>query len=344
MDYTPTCEELEQKIKELEKLLNNHKETEKNLLEKINELKQTEKHYNALMQNTDDFIVICDQNAIPQAFNERYKEIGKALLNTDIKPGMQPHKLSGNTEVIRYWDSLQERALNGEKFLAEFHDKERNQYLETLFCPVWEDGKVTGFTEITRNMTARWLAEERQKQLQAQLSNAVEIAHLGPWEYDPATDLFTFNDYFYKIFHTTAEEVGGYVMTSREYTSRFIHPDDIPLFAEEGRKAGETNDFNYNRQFEHRILYSDGSIGYIAVRFFIQKDGNGRIIRTYGVNQDITETVNLRKKLEQVQRLEAVGTLAGGLAHDYNNILMGILGNTSLMLLEMDTSHPHYPN
>jgi hypothetical protein len=52
--------------------------------------------------------------------------------------------------VIKYWDSLQVRALNGEKFLAEFSDKERNQYLETLFRPIREGGKVTGFTEITR--------------------------------------------------------------------------------------------------------------------------------------------------------------------------------------------------
>jgi len=40
--------------------------------------------------------------------------------------------------------------------------------------------------------------------------------------------------------------------------------------------------------------------------------------------------------------MEAIGTLAGGIAHDFNNILMGIMGNTTLMLLEMDNTHPHY--
>jgi CheY-like chemotaxis protein len=40
--------------------------------------------------------------------------------------------------------------------------------------------------------------------------------------------------------------------------------------------------------------------------------------------------------------MEAVGTLAGGIAHDFNNLLMGIQGNTSLMLLDTDSSHPHY--
>ncbi len=53
------------------------------------------------------------------------------------------------------------------------------------------------------------------------------MAHLGHWEYDVAEDLFTFNDQFYKIFRTTAEEVGGYKMSSADYARQFVHPDDI---------------------------------------------------------------------------------------------------------------------
>lgn len=57
------------------------------------------------------------------------------------------------------------------------------------------------------------------------------------------------------------------------------------------------------------------------------------------VQQELLESTKL---FHQAQKMEAVGTLAGGLAHDYNNILTGILGNTSLMLLGVDSSHPHY--
>ncbi|TFG89631.1 MAG: PAS domain S-box protein, partial [Syntrophobacterales bacterium] len=51
---------------------------------------------------------------------------------------------------------------------------------------------------------------------------------------------------------------------------------------------------------------------------------------------------NLESPLQQAQKLKAIGTLAGGLAHDFNNLLMGIQGNASLILLDMDSSHPHY--
>jgi signal transduction histidine kinase/CheY-like chemotaxis protein len=63
-------------------------------------------------------------------------------------------------------------------------------------------------------------------------------------------------------------------------------------------------------------------------------------------NEDLVRELAERKRLElqllQAEKMEAVGTLAGGIAHDFNNLLMGIQGYTSLMLLGLDTGHPHY--
>lgn len=161
-----------------------------------------------------------------------------------------------------------------------------------------KNGAITGVIALVRDITGSRKAEETLRTSQAQLSNAASIARLGPWEYDVAGDTFTFNDAFYAVYRTTAEQAGGYQMSSAEYAKRFVHPDDAAIVAEETRKAVETDDPQYNRRLEHRIIYADGETGYVTVRFFAVKDDRGRTVRTFGVNQDITE----RRKVEETLR------------------------------------------
>nr|WP_295462683.1 EAL domain-containing protein [Mesorhizobium sp.] len=141
------------------------------------------------------------------------------------------------------------------------------------------------------NEAQRTLAEqnERLRISEAQLSNALQIARTGNWEYDVLRDLFIFNDNLYRIFRTTAADVGGYTMRPADYAKRFVHPDDIEVVGKEVKAAIETTDPAYSREFEHRMIYADGTPGFIAVRFFIVKDEKGRTVKTFGVNQDITE-------------------------------------------------------
>jgi PAS domain S-box-containing protein len=141
-------------------------------------------------------------------------------------------------------------------------------------------------------------AMEALRKSEAQLANAAVIARLGPWEYDVEKDVFTFNDLFYALFKTTAAAVGGYSMSSAEYAERFVHPEDRDLVGIETQKAVDTDDPNFNRQVDHRVIYPDGTIGYISVQFFIVKDSKGKTVKTYGVNQDI----NGRKRAEEILR------------------------------------------
>ncbi|MFC1841300.1 PAS domain S-box protein [Thermodesulfobacteriota bacterium] len=192
------------------------------------------------------------------------------------------------------WDTFKRHSVEGE------HQKKDGAVIPVQIStgPITLNNKklllavVQDITEIKKD-------EKERRELQAQLSNAIEIAHLGPWEYDVATDTFTFNDYFYKIFRTTAEEVGGYKMKPEEYAERFLYPDDIPRVREETLKALETEDPNYKTRTEHRIIYSDGTIGHVSVQIFIVKDDRGKTIKTYGVNQDITDRIRAEEELRE---------------------------------------------
>ena len=175
----------------------------------------------------------------------------------------------------------------------------------------WFDstGKVIGTFGHSKDITDRKKAENALKHSETQLTNALKMAHMGAWEYDALNDIFLFNDLFYDIFMTTADQVGGYAISTAEYANRFVHPEDRLMVGLEIRAALETDDPEFSRQIEHRIVYADGETGYVNIRFSIDKDKNGKTIRTYGVTQDITKRkeaeLELIKAKEKAEESEA---------------------------------------
>lgn len=136
---------------------------------------------------------------------------------------------------------------------------------------------------------------------QVLLTDALRAAKLGNWEYDFKNDLFIFTDDFYSIFRTTAEQVGGYKVSSADYSKNFVHPDDAALVGIEIQRVLDAKDRLFRTQLEHRIIFSDGETGYISVNINVERDENGQITRWYGANQDITE----RRRLEEFNRKRA---------------------------------------
>jgi diguanylate cyclase (GGDEF)-like protein/PAS domain S-box-containing protein len=162
-----------------------------------------------------------------------------------------------------------------------------------------EDGRVLGI------IASAIGGEDRRKQVQEDLRTsqrrlmiAMDLAHLVHWECDIEKAMFVFDDNFYALYGTTAEDEGGQYMSAQSYAERFLHPDDVHLVAEEIEKAIATTDPHYSAYVEHRIIRADGEVRFIAVRYRIVKDAAGRTVRTYGANQDITE----RKVVEEALR------------------------------------------
>ena len=95
-------------------------------------------------------------------------------------------------------------------------------------------------------------------------------------------------------------------------------------------------------EVETEGIRDDGSRIAVKVLAFPAFGKGGRVTGFVEVVEDVTEKRKLRAELQHAQKLEAVGTLAGGIAHDFNNLLTTIQGNISLMLLNIDSTHPHY--
>jgi len=92
--------------------------------------------------------------------------------------------------------------------------------------------------------------------------------------------------------------------------------------------------------FETRRLTRDGRQLDISISASCYMDHQDKPAGMLVILRDVSERVRMEKKLIQAQKLEAIGTLAGGIAHDFNNLLMGIQGNASLLLFNMDPDDP----
>ncbi len=95
--------------------------------------------------------------------------------------------------------------------------------------------------------------------------------------------------------------------------------------------------------YESRLRRRDGSAVQTLENAIGVFGADGELAEIWGYLMDVTEQRDLEHQLRQALKMEAVGTLAGGVAHDFNNLMMAVQGNISMMLHGLDSDHPHYP-
>jgi PAS domain S-box-containing protein len=224
-------------------------------------------------------------------------------------------------------DRAIERVLGGESIATEgvphVEPNGTRRVYDRLYLPLrGTGGEIDGVIAIVRDATARHAAQDALRTTQAKLLMSAEAAGIGLWTWDPAADVITWEDTMCALYGLPP----GYVPKNRDEYLGLIHPDDREAHRQRiarGRDEGHW-------ESEYRILRPDGSVRWLASRTRVVRTDRGDL--ALGAVFDVTERREMEERQRATQRLEVVGQLTAGIAHNFNNLLMGILPTLEIAL------------
>lgn len=301
-------------------------------------LQKNERKYRSVFENTGTATFIIEEDMTVSKVNTKAEEL-IGYTKSEIEDKMKTTDFVSKKDLKRVTDyHYARREKDGEddehpsEYTFELVDKKgdvKKVFIQISVIP----GTRKSIASLI-DITARVNAEEALKRSEERYRSIIENIEEGYFELDLSGNLKFFNTALCRITGYTPEELVD--VNYKEYSN----PENAESMF---------NQFSYIFQTKKPIMVADFEI-ILKDRNTLQidisagpiTDENDRVIGFRGLMRNISERKKaekerrkLEKKLQQAQKMKAIGTLAGGVAHDLNNILSGIVSYPDLILMDL---------
>jgi PAS domain S-box-containing protein len=181
-------------------------------------------------------------------------------------------------------------------------------------------------------MTFNMMADSIEREVE-NLAEAQRIAHLGNWDWDIVNNELYWSDEIYRIFGLMPKKFEA----NYEAFLNAVHPEDRESVI---KAVDRTLYEKHPYSIEHRIVLPDGRERVVHGQAEVTFDDNGKPVRMLGTVQDITDHKRMEDQVRESKKMDSIGRLAGGVAHDFNNLMSAVLGYSHLILSKLPEDDP----